>query len=417
MQLNRIILILTFVSASLTAGSQTNATIEKMQKERAEIQKQLEETEKLITSTDKSLSSQISNLNLVTALLKERRRLLEQTRSEIVRLDTQTRRLNNELTALQKDLDKCRSNYADACRFYQRQQTSLNPITFLFSSEGFRQLSRRSRYITEYSYSLTGMGKEIQEKQDTLNKKKAEIELIKAARVTLQAEQQAQAKAAEREEANQSQIVKQLQSKRSALKKEMDAQQKKMTQLNKEIDRQIQLAIKEEEERRKKASASTNTQTQQQLKQQNEADLKLSGNFESNKGKLPMPITGSYLVVGEYGVQTVNGLPDVKTTNLGIDIQGEQGAQARIVFDGTVSTIFQQSKGQIGVLVRHGKYISVYCNLSNTRVKKGDTLKTGAVVGNIQETEGKTILHFQLHREGTNGSSTKLNPSDWLKRR
>lgn len=410
MKLNRVILILAFISASFVTEAQTNATIEKMQKERAEMQKQVEETEKLITSTDKSLSTQVSNLNIVTARLKERRRLLSQTKADILSLDNQSSKLTHELNSLQEDLDNCRDRYADACRFYQHQHNSLNPLTFLFSSEDFRQLSRRSRYITEYSGSLSILGDEIREKQDTLNKKKEEIELVRSAKVSLQAEQQEQTLAAEREEAKQSQMVKQLQSKRSTLKKEMAEQQKQINKLNDEIDRQIQLAIKEEQERRKRA-AGTGAQSQKELQKQNEADLKLSGSFENNKGKLPMPITGSYLVVGEYGVHNVAGMKDVKTTNLGIDIQGQSGAKARVIYDGTVSTIFQQSKGQIGVLVRHGKYISVYCNLSKTNVKKGDVLTTGDIVGSIQEVGGKTILHFQLHRE-----NTKLNPSDWLRR-
>ena len=169
--------------------------------------------------------------------------------------------------------------------------------------------------------------------------------------------------------------------------------------VQKEIDRQIQLAIKEEKETVRQPD-------------QPQVDVKLSGSFESNKGKLPMPITGAYLVVGEYGVQNVAGLKDVKQNNLGIDIQGQDGAQARAVFDGTVSSIFQQGKGQIGVLIRHGSYISVYCNLSETRLKKGDTVKTSDIVGDIQTSEdGTPVLHFQLHKE-----STRLNPSDWLRR-
>ena len=172
-----------------------------------------------------------------------------------------------------------------------------------------------------------------------------------------------------------------------------------MNELSKEIERQIQLAIKEEQDRNRQMNLP-------------EEDIKLSGSFENNKGKLPMPITGAYLVVGEYGVQNVAGLKDVKQNNLGIDIQGNEGAQARSVFDGTVSSIFQQGKGQIGVLIRHGSYISVYCNLSDTRLKKGDKVKTSDIVGNIQTSEdGTPVLHFQLHKE-----STRLNPSDWLRR-
>jgi septal ring factor EnvC (AmiA/AmiB activator) len=125
-----------------------------------------------------------------------------------------------------------------------------------------------------------------------------------------------------------------------------------------------------------------------------------------------MPLTGAYLVVGEYGVHNVAGLKDVKQNNLGLEIQGQEGAQARAVFDGTVSSIFQQGKGQIGVLIRHGAYISVYCNLSETRLKTGDNVKTSDIVGNVQISEnGTPVLHFELYKE-----QNRLNPSDWLRR-
>ena len=116
-------------------------------------------------------------------------------------------------------------------------------------------------------------------------------------------------------------------------------------------------------------------------------------------------------VRNQYGDLTTTYIKGLKDIRLGIDIQGNRGAQARAVYDGTVSTVFQQGKGQIGVLVRHGSYISVYCNLCATRVAKGDNVKTGDIIGDIaQDADGRTILHFQLHKE-----STKLNPSDWLR--
>ena len=228
---------------------------------------------------------------------------------------------------------------------------------------------------------------------DSLKKEKTVLE-----KVRVENEQ-----ALRKEEQEQKKLIDRLRSQRTSLKNEIAAKQKRMDQLSKEIDRQIELALKSERQQQN---------TSGQMREQPAQDLKLTGSFESNKGKLPMPITGPYLIVGEYGVQNVAGMKDVKQNNLGLDIQGNKGAQARAVFDGTVSSIFQQGKGQIGVLIRHGSYISVYCNLSDTRLKSGSKVKTGDAIGNIQTAEdGTTVLHFQLHKE-----STRLNPSPWLKK-
>lgn len=399
--MKRILVVYMLIFLCVVSYAQTNALIEQMQKERAAIEQQISESEKLLAGTEGDIATQVANLNTISALLKERKKLLEQTKKDIRSLNAQTLKLETEIKQLQSEYDECSDRYADACRFYQHQQVSFNPITFLFSSSTFKQLTRRMRYIGEYSSSLESLAVEIKEKQDTLKSKKAQIELAREEKLILQKEQQKNEAAVAAEEKSQRAIVNKLKSKRSALKKEIQSQQKKITELNKEIDRQIQLAIKEQQKE---------TQTGGTLKV--EEDIKLTGSFESNKGKLPIPITGSYLIVGNYGVQNVAGMKDVKINNLGIDIQGTEGSQARVIFNGVVTTVFQQGKGQIGVLVRHGKYISVYCNLSEIAVKKGDELKTGDIIGNIHKSDnGQRILHFQLHKE-----TAKLNPMDWLRR-
>lgn len=391
--------LLFLLSVPVLSLGQNNSVIEKMRRERAEMEEQIARQEKILISTETDISSQVKNLNIITAKLKERTKVLEKTRSEIRALDRESSRLEQEIVQLEKEHEQCKERYADACRFYQRQNSSFNPLSFILATDSFREMSRRARYVSEYSSSLREMADEIMQKKDTLEDRKAQVEIMKQEKVELQKVQQQNEEAARMEEKQQKSLVDQLKNKRTNLKKEIASQQKKMNELSKEIDRQIQLAIKEEKETVRQPD-------------QPQVDVKLSGSFESNKGKLPMPITGAYLVVGEYGVQNVAGLKDVKQNNLGIDIQGQDGAQARAVFDGTVSSIFQQGKGQIGVLIRHGSYISVYCNLSETRLKKGDTVKTSDIVGDIQTSEdGTPVLHFQLHKE-----STRLNPSDWLRR-
>ncbi|MDO4802428.1 MAG: peptidoglycan DD-metalloendopeptidase family protein, partial [Prevotellaceae bacterium] len=99
-------------------------------------------------------------------------------------------------------------------------------------------------------------------------------------------------------------------------------------------------------------------------------DTRISGSFENNKGRLPMPITGPYRIVSHFGQYNVEGLKNVRLDNKGINIQGRAGARARSIFDGEVSAVFSL-EGTIIVMVRHGNYISVYCNLSSASVSRG----------------------------------------------
>ena len=141
----------------------------------------------------------------------------------------------------------------------------------------------------------------------------------------------------------------------------------------------------------------------------NTSDRKLSGSFEKNRGKLPTPITGPYLIVSHYGTHEVTGLKYVKLDNKGIDIKGQRGAKARAIFAGEVSAVFQYN-GTANVLIRHGQYISVYCNLASTSVSRGQHVDTKQSIGTVStDATGNTVLHFQLRKE-----TTKLNPEVWL---
>ena len=139
----------------------------------------------------------------------------------------------------------------------------------------------------------------------------------------------------------------------------------------------------------------------------------MSGDFANNRGKLPMPISGAYIITSHYGQYAVEGLRNVKLDNKGIDIQGKPGAQARAIFNGKVAAVFKLN-GLFNILIRHGAYISVYCNLASASVKQGDTVTTKQAIGQVFSDGadgGRTVLHFQLRRE-----KEKLNPEPWLNR-
>jgi septal ring factor EnvC (AmiA/AmiB activator) len=136
-------------------------------------------------------------------------------------------------------------------------------------------------------------------------------------------------------------------------------------------------------------------------------DRRLSGNFESNRGRLPMPITGGYRIVSGFGQNSVDGLRGVRLDSKGINIKGQSGAQARSVFDGDVCAVFNIG-GVMGVMVRHGGYISVYTNLSSVSVRRGQKVSTRQILGSVN---ADGILHFQLRK-----GSAAQNPARWLGR-
>ena len=161
------------------------------------------------------------------------------------------------------------------------------------------------------------------------------------------------------------------------------------------------------EEERNQRDISNAKKSVEDAQRMNSVDRMLSGGFEANKGRLPIPITGSYKVVSHFGQYNVEGLKNVTLDNKGINILGNAGCQARAIYDGEVSAVFGFS-GSMVVMVRHGAYISVYCNLRSVNVSKGQKVSTRQTLGAVGS---DNILQFQLRRE-----TAKLNPEAWLGR-
>lgn len=174
-----------------------------------------------------------------------------------------------------------------------------------------------------------------------------------------------------------------------------------------EADREAAERKAEADARRNKKEIESVREDVQEMSLMTSVDRKLSGSFEANRGRLPMPITGSYRVVSHFGQYNVEGLKGVKLDNKGINILGQPGARARSIYDGEVSAVFGFS-GSMVVMVRHGSYISVYCNLSSVSVSRGQKVSTRQALGTVGR---DNILQFQLRH-----NMSKLNPESWLGR-
>ena len=168
-----------------------------------------------------------------------------------------------------------------------------------------------------------------------------------------------------------------------------------------------QAAADAKEHEREVAQARREQQKSTQVFTLDSEDRRISGSFESNRGRLPMPITGGYRIVSHFGQYNVEGLSNVRLDNKGINILGGAGAKARSIYDGEVSAVFSLG-GTTGVMVRHGSYISVYCNLASVSVHRGQHVSTRQVLGTVGQ---DNILQFQLRKE-----KAKLNPEAWLGR-
>ena len=415
--------------------AQSNKLIRELESKRGALQKQISETESILKDTKKDVGSQLNSLAVLTGQIEERKRYIIAINNDVEAIERELTSLQRQLNGLQKDLKDKKKKYEASVQYLYKNKSIEEKLMFIFSAKNLGQTYRRMRYVREYATYQRLQGEEILKKQEQIRKKKVEREQVKAAKESLLKEREGEKTKLEAQEKEKRTLVANLQKKQRGLQGEINKKRRETNQLNARIDKLIAEEIErarkraEEEARREAAArkkaegkesqtAGTGTTVKTNSKPletytMSKADRELSGNFAANRGKLPMPISGAYIITSHYGQYAVEGLRNVKLDNKGIDIQGKPGAQARAIFDGKVAAVFQLN-GLFNVLIRHGNYISVYCNLSSASVKSGDMVKTKQSIGQVFSDgtdNGRTVLHFQLRRE-----KEKLNPEPWLNR-
>lgn len=432
------------VLCTTAAQAQSTRKIRELERQQAELKKQIAQSESLLRSTKKDVKSQLSNLALLSGQIDERKKYIRSIEADVNAIQGEINRLQAELDKLRRDLADKKNKYEKSVTYMYNNKSIQEKLMFIFSADNLSRMYRRLRYVQEYADYQRLQGMEIQRKQKQVDEKRQTLVESREAKRKLKEQGEAEKQKLEGQEKERQTLLASLQKKQRNIQGEIKKKKQTSSKLDAQIDRLIAIEIEkarkraEEEARRKaeeerrlaeagkgkasgkkgsekdatgKASETKSPAAKMEAYRTDSEDRKLSGVFEQNKGRLPMPISGAYVVVGHYGQYQVNGLKNVTLDNKGIDIKGKPGAQARAIFDGEVSAIFQYN-GLSNVLVRHGSYISVYCNLKSVSVRKGSKLRTRDTIGAVHtDKDGNTILHFQLRKE-----TAKLNPEAWIGR-
>ena len=452
-----------------TTGKSTVTTpsVQSLQNQRQKIQQQIKEQEKKLRSNQQDVKKRLQNLMILNTEIEGKRRSIDTIRRNIDTLDVAIDRLCVQLDNLQEELNECKRRYVKSMRYLHRNKSNQSQLMFIFSADNLTQMVRRLRFMREYAAYQHVQGDQVKTQQEAVNNKLQEISVAKRQKTQLLARGEQERRALEGKQTEQQNVVKTLQKEQRSIQTIIAQQKQKDAALNAQIDRLIaeevarqkaraaaeakrraeaeaakkraaEQARKRAEEARKKAEAEAaaaktkeareaarrrameHAKEEENARKAEEAarkveqtlltpaeDQRISGSFESNRGRLPIPVTGAYRIVSHFGQYNVEGQHNVTLDNKGINIQGEPGAQARSIFDGEVSAVFSFG-GSVVVMVRHGSYISVYCNLSSVNVRRGQKVSIRQPLGRIGQ---DNILQFQLRRE-----TAKLNPESWLGR-
>lgn len=387
-----------------------------MREQAGALRKEITEKEKILLSSQKDVKSRLNNLDIINAQIKEIKGLIGLLQSEVRAVEEEIAVYTAEIERQEKIVEQSRMEYAEALRRARKYSNLQSKLMFVFSAGDFNTMMRRYRYTGEFMNAHKELANTLKVQIAGLEVKRAKLQATRLLKTQSLMEQDVERRKLQSLEKEQRKIVESLKRESKQVERELKKKRADLQNLNKSIDREIERVLAEERAAKKKQEAAaksggSTTSKNSGYKADTGVDA-MSGSFLNNKKKLPMPITGPYLVVEGYGVKNaVSGKGNVPINTGGITLEGSKGAKARCIFDGKVTAVLDTGNYTF-VLVRHGKYISVYCNLDNVRVSGGEDIKAGDIIGDIavDAKEGNPRMLFQLRQE-----KTKLNPAEWLK--
>ncbi len=415
-----------------------------VKKEQSDTRRAIQQTAEQIEANRRSTVRSLNRLDSLSSDIDIRNRTIARISSQIDSIDRTIVVLNDSVAALERRLGTMRESYARMVRrIHDHQRGSTSVLAFIFSAETVTQGYRRMRYLKEVSAWRERRSRELAAQADTLRRRKEHLAVVKTQRATSLAELDSERRQLQTSQQETAQIVAQLKKESTSLRRVLKDKEAKARALEAELERLIaeeqrrqeeearrrQLAAEKKQQQAKAAgrpSESAASKTASDSKKSTPAPAakqrtyataddtrSLSGTFESNKGRLLFPVSGRYRIVRPFGRHQHPELPHVVTDNAGIDIETSPGATARAVFAGKVSAIFRQPGYNTIVMVRHGRYLTVYAGLTDITVRNGQELKQGQAIGKIfadPDDGDRALLHFELRRE-----KEKLNPSLWVK--
>ncbi len=413
---------------------------EKLKKEQERLDKKISNTKSLLDKTQNQSKNSLSQLQLVEKQIEYRESLLSNFNHQIRGSELKLQERSQQVVVLNQRIEKMKQQYKRMLIYAYKKRNRVGKVMYIFSATNYFEAVRRKRYLEKIA--------ELQQKQFLIIRQnerllKHEMQLIeqdKRQKIVLVTEKEKEKEKIEVDKREKELLYQKLKKEEQYLATQLSNDEKKKAVLKQKIANAIQKEIAAAEVKRKKAeeaarlkaeknkttttASNTSTNTSKEVKApakkelsfEEAKDYKLNANFETNKGKLPWPVA-SGAITENFGKNPHPTLENVFTNNNGVDITTQKNGDVRAIFDGEVTSIVNIPGAGKLVIIKHGNYRSVYCNLQETSVSIGSKVSTKQKIGSLLVKEGESLstVHFELHV--VNGSSVQvLNPNGWIAR-
>lgn len=416
----KFILSLFFILMTLQVWSQEDQQ-QKLEQRKAQIQEEILENERLLQAAKKKEKSVTSLIEIQKSKIKLKERLINTTEKQTKLLSNDMYINQIQINRLKRELVVLKEDYAEMIVKSYKSRSEQSRAMFLLSSENFLQAYKRAQYMKQYTSYRKMQGEEIKTKTGQLTVYNSKLSVQKTAKQELIKENEKERLALQKEKYEQEILVNSIKKDKKKIIAEIKKKQQESRVIDKKIQKIIREAIAEANRKAAAANAKANPKkvvtaaetraTESTTKIVLTAEGKIiADNFKANKGRLPWPVEKGFVSLG-YGDQPHPVHKSLIVHNSGVEITTDQGANARAVFGGEVTSVMVLSPVNKAVVIQHGDFFTVYQNLSSVYVNKGDKIAIKQAIGKVRTNgdTGKTVIKFTISQ-----NTTYANPKGWL---
>ena len=395
-------IVLVAVLTALGAGAQSSS-VKRLESLRAQLENDIKILNRQLDQNIKNSNKVLSSLTLVRRKINAREQL-------IATYDKQLKELNDSLYLCQKELGRLQARHDTLSLYYSRlvrgayknRDTRLWYM-YILSSDSMGQAFNRFDYFRNLSTQMSAEALKLREASAQLEAQKQRLNKLKAQVNETRKKVVSERSQLQSEEGDASRMVSQLKKDRRTYEKQLKEKNRQKEELNRKIAELIRQQTRKQDGAGKKTGGGSSKTTSTAV------DTKLSNEFAANKGRLPWPVEGT--IMERFGKHSHPVYKNVQLPqNNGVTLVVKHGAQAKAVFNGTVSQVVVLPGYNQCVLVNHGEYFTLYSKLKSVSVKAGQKITVGQVVGTVDTIGGEDLFHFELWK-----GSTPQNPENWLK--
>lgn len=381
-----------------TVSAQSKSQLEK---DKAKVEQEIKRLNNELAKAKKDSKNGQQQLKLTEQKIAQRTKLINTINGQLNLLGIQMEQTQDSINMMQSQVDSLKQEYAHVVRTLYGERGNLDRLVLLFDTRNYNMAYLRTKYFRDYSRYRKRQAAYIRQKEAELNDVGVELARQQQEKTSLLVQEKRQKDELAREQQQRQQTLK----KSKQQEKDLQAQISKKEKEKRQLQQQIQKIINEEIAKANKQKQASQGGADRSA---SSADVVLTNDFASNKGRLPWPVYYTR-VAREYGKYTHES--GGQNMNNGLDLVCRAGTSVQCIFEGTVSRVFTCPNGTKGVIVRHGEYMTVYANMGTVAVKEGAKVGTKQNIGTVYtNSDGTAEFSFQLWK-----GTVSQNPRQWLR--